>query len=70
MDCFPLTSAAIGTGALTKAEQQGSPQEEKERKEEVCQSSITYQWPYKRKTEREEGNLSITEDTFSDVICK
>ena len=48
MDRFPLTSAAIGAGALTEAEQQGGPQEEEERKEEVCQSSITQQWTYTR----------------------
>lgn len=44
MDGLSLAAAAIGAGALTKAEQQGSPQKEEERKEEVCQSSITQQW--------------------------
>lgn len=43
MDGLSLAAAAIGAGALTKAEQQGSPQKEEERKEEVCQSSITQQ---------------------------
>lgn len=42
VDCFPLTSAAVGTGALSKADQQGGSQEEKQkRKEDVNQPSIT-----------------------------
>lgn len=42
VDGFPLTSAAVGTGALSKADQQGGSQEEKQkRKEDVNQPSIT-----------------------------
>lgn len=65
MDSLSLTSAVVRAGTLTEAEQQGGPQKDEDRKEEMCHSSITQQRTCKTASngETQKGNIN-----FNDII--
>ncbi|TNN55971.1 hypothetical protein EYF80_033806 [Liparis tanakae] len=65
MDCFPFTSATIGTGAFTKAEQHGSPQEKEKRKEELSKPQLVAGSGSSRDADRSVRRLARTPTRFS-----